>query len=286
MAKNHQTSMAKSIPHAVGASTLASLEGSTTSAAATAGASGGLKTGKQYTGQYLYDRFVDSPNKEEQTKMAIVRQMATALDTNSYKTLLSDFVAIARGYLDNAKERNDSPALIAELSAKFKTAQNHQSVMRSAYGAINFALPELEEQGYTSETGYQLVRVMANAALAAKKIKWDGSAIPDSVTVDRRKSAKQETQALEAVMAETPRNSGESLKQYLERVNGQVDTKIEQVRKDAEQARIKALALRFRELAGSLIDEVIEMVQTMPAAEEGPLTVAGSVAVQDDAVKH
>lgn len=283
--------IAQSINPAVGASTLASLEGRTTSEAAQSSAGAGtLKTGLKFTGQYLYDRFVAN-DKTEVTKLSIVREM-TGMEVAGFKAVLADFVKVAKGYMDNAEKASkaapDDVALSAtfrDLSAKYKTAQNHQNVMRNAYGALRFAPDELTANGYTEQTGYQVMRTISIAALKAKGIKWDGTAIPTNEVAAIRKVAAAETKALAEVMADTPRNDGESLKDYVVRMDDAVQARIKANQAERQAEQIKTLVARFRKEAGGLLDDVIQALMT--ADEEAPvLTVEGSAPLAAEAVKH
>lgn len=283
--------IAQSINPAVGASTLASLEGRTTSEAAQSSADAGtLKTGLKFTGQYLYDRFVAN-DKTEVTKLSIVREM-TGMEVAGFKAVLADFVKVAKGYMDNAEKASkaapDDVALSAtfrDLSAKYKTAQNHQNVMRNAYGALRFAPDELTANGYTEQTGYQVMRTISIAALKAKGIKWDGTAIPTNEVAAIRKVAAAETKALAEVMADTPRNDGESLKDYVVRMDDAVQARIKANQAERQAEQIKTLVARFRKEAGGLLDDVIQALMT--AEEEQPvLTVEGSAPLAAEAVKH
>ncbi len=289
MAKGKASQIAKSIAPEVGASVLASLETRTTTEAAQSSAGAGvLKTGLKFTGQYLYDRFVAN-DKTEVTKLAIVRDM-TGMEVSAFKAVLADFVKVAKGYADNAAEKNGKESAVArDLNAKLKTAYNHQSNMRNAYGAIRFAPVELVANGYTDDTGYLVMANIARAALKAKGIKWDGTALVSTELAAVRKTAQAESKALSEVMAEQPRNDGESLKDYVVRMDDAVQAKIKanQAEKQAEQ--VKTLVARFRKEAGGLLDVVIDAILTAEdtATEAEPvLTVKGSAPLAAEAVKH
>jgi len=286
MAKR-QSQVAKTIAPVVGQSVLASLESRTDTPAATAGRGAGLKTGTKFSGQYLYDRFVAN-DKTEVTKLDIVRTM-TELEVSTFKAVLADFVKVAKGYADNAVEKHGKDSAQAhELSAKLKTAQNHQANMRNAYGAIRFAPDELTANGYTESTGYLVMAKIASAALKAKGIKWDGSAIPSQELAQQRKVAAAESKALSEVMAQEPRKDGESLKDYVVRMDEAVTAKIKSNAQEREAKLISDLVAKFRKEAGSYLDDVIAAILTAETEQEHgeELTVEGSAPLAETAVKH
>lgn len=261
MAKKQQSAMARSIPAQVGASTLASLESQTTSEAAQAQAAVALRVGKQITGQYLFDRFV-ADSKADVTKMDIVRTAASAVDVLTFKKAVADMVGIAAAKVKQAKEADpSSPAEVAAYEARLKTAQNHQTVLRIGYGAIRFAPEQMTALGFDETTGYQLVRVIGLKALSEAGLKWDGSkAVTDPKAKAEQANSKAEAKALAQVMADNPRNSGESLPSYLERVGGAVDNRVKANREESEAKMIKDLAVRVRTQCGGLLDEVLQAI--------------------------
>ena len=127
------------------------------------------------TGQYLYDTFF--ADKADQTKMDIVRWAVANVDVAGFKSALRDFVEIAAKRGDAFK----------------KTAQNHQSVMRTAYGALKFAGQFLAEAGADKDTGYQAMRVIGKKALESAGVKWDGSKV---VKTDKDIALMDEAQAM------------------------------------------------------------------------------------------
>lgn len=299
--KPQATKIARSIAAAQGSSTIANLENRTTPEAAAAPRAPGLRVGQSFTGQYLWNRLI-ADDKAEQTKMDIVRAMVGALDVEQCKKVLADFVAIPTGYRDNLIKQlkkdgaynADKPTPeLATILAQLKTAQNHQSVLRVSYGAIKFCAPELASFGYTETTGYLVMQVIARKALAAKGIKWDGTKVLEQAQVERKAAAKQETKALEKVMEATPRADDESMPQYLDRCGGLVADQLAKDNAEREAQMIKDLAAKFRKMAGSLIDEVVDAVLRGEGIEqtEGDdvpeeLTIAGSVPAAAAAVHH
>lgn len=130
----------------------------------------GVVTGSQQvtgtariTGQYLYDLFFN--DNADRTKMDIVRNAVASVEVSTFKDALKDMVGIAAKHSDAYK----------------KTAQNHQSVMRIAYGAWRFAKDQLAELGADDKTGYQAMRVLGKQALDKAGLKWDGTKAAEKV---------------------------------------------------------------------------------------------------------
>ncbi len=253
--------IAASIPAKATDSTVANLDNKATTASATASTSGALKTGKAWTGQGLYDKLIGN-DKTEKTNMELVRDLVSRVDTASFKALLKDFVGVAQGYLDNAeKEHGKESPLLLPLRGRLKTAQNHQSVLRVAYGAIKFASDQLETLGYTSETGYQTMRVIGAKALELAGLKWDGSKAEEPAARKARIEKNAETQAIAEVMANTPRNDGESRGDYLNRVDKLVEETRARQQAEAHADAVKKLADKVIAMSGSMLAEVIAAVE-------------------------
>lgn len=292
MARNTQMSRdAGRTPAA--ANVLATLETRTTSEAAQAAPKAGLHTGRStnFSGQYLYDRFV-SNDKTEVTKLGIVRQMVDQLDVDEFKKVINDFVAVAAGFRDNritaekeagTYDKDKPSAVLADILAKYKTAQNHQTVMRLAYGALKFAPDELAANGYTENTGYQTMRVIASNALKAAGLKWDGTKLLAKTDQERKQKAKAESAALDKVMVANPRNPEETMPEYLSRVSGMVDEQVKADAKEHEDKLIEKIAKQVRASAGGLLDEVIQYLMTHPA---GTLDPEAAKEAAKTAVKH
>lgn len=162
----------------------------------------GIVTGSQavvgthrITGQYLYDRFMN--DEGERSKMDIVRYAVANITTEDFKGALKDFVAIAEKHGDATK----------------KTAQNHQTVMRIAYGAWKFAAPQLNMLGANDKTGYQAMRVLGKQALEKAGRKWDGS---KAEKVDKAIAAMDEASAmrLAEIRRDHPAEDGETPAQH------------------------------------------------------------------------
>ena len=159
------------------------------------------------TGQYLYDTFF--ADKADQTKMDIVRWAVANVDVAGFKSALKDFVEIA-----------------AKRGEAFKkTAQNHQSVMRTAYGAMKFAGQFLTEAGADKDTGYQAMRVIGKKALESAGVKWDGSKV---VKTDKDVALMDEAQAmrLAEIKRDNPIKQDETAIAYEQRMRAMLGAEI------------------------------------------------------------
>jgi hypothetical protein len=251
-------------------STIAKLDQHTTPEAANAPAKAGLKTGKAYTGQGLYDRLIVN-DKADKTNMELIRDILGKVDTASFKTLLKDFVGVAKGYLDNAEkaEPYDQTAHLT-AQARYKTAQNYQTRMRVIYGALKFASDQMDELGYTESTGWIAAYEMGGKALANAGFKWDGSKAEAPEVKAARLEKKAEADAIAEVMATMPKRDNESRADYLLRVDEAVDNVRKQQAEETKAKQVKAIADKVRAMAGSYLSEVIDMIEHDQAAVEQP----------------
>jgi hypothetical protein len=146
------------------------------------------------TGQFVYDNFV----KSDDTQVSRMNQMRviveTGLTADELKGALKDAVEIAH--------KVDVAAGVPEKErgSKRQQAMNVRTIMQNAYGALKLARVELEALGYSNETGYQEMRVLAKKALDAKGVKWDGKALPTDETKRAAKEAEDKA-ALKDAMA-------------------------------------------------------------------------------------
>lgn len=294
VAANKASKIASTIRAQVGASTIANMESRTNTAAATATRQVGLKTGSNFTGQYLYDRFVAN-DKTEVTKLEIVRKMVGALEVDDFKAAINGMVEIAASLRDKQiaaeKEagtynKDEQSAEVAAYAARHKTALNHQTVMRLAYGALRFANEALVAHGYNEETtGYQMMAVISRKTLADAGIKWDGSKIPEKSEIDRRKQSQAETQALAKIMANEPRTDEESMPTYLARVSAKVGDQLAKDNAEREQKMINDLVKKIRTMAGGMLDDVIEKL-LQPAPDTAVLDEEAAKEAAPQATKH
>lgn len=262
-------------------STIASLATRATSASATAGRAEALATGPNFTGQYLFDTFVGDTVKFESSKMDVVRQMVKSLDTASFKKVLGEFVSVAKGFHDNAINAAKQAGLydkeaptpeMEQTGARLKTARNHQTVIRIAYGALKFAPEELANHGGNAETGYLLMRVIGAKALAEKKLNWDGSKAEPAESREARRAQDAETKTMLEIQRENPKGEKESRSAYLDRIMKLTDKAMEEKRVEATAATIKTLAAKVRELTGPLFDDVIDALMQPEEVKPTPDT--------------
>lgn len=204
------------------------------------------------TGQYLFDRFVGDHDGDT-TRMDIVRYAIANIDTDSFKKALKDAVEIAAKHGDAAK----------------KTMQNHQTVMRLAYGAWKFAAPQLNQLGADDKTGYQAMRVLGKQALEKAGRKWDGS---KAEKVDKTAAAIDEASAmrLAELKRDNPKEDGESDSQYEMRVRTMLAQ--EMATEDGLAAvlaarEVSVLADKVRKLCADQLEEVMSLVLTQMQAE-------------------
>lgn len=183
-------------------SIITTLESRATTESATASTSDHVKGVARVTGQYIYDLFMN--DKGEQTKMDFVRFAVEHVEVDAFKKALKDFVEIA-------SKRGD---------AYKKTAQNHQSVMRTAYGAVRFAGEALSRLGGDATTGYQAMRVLGKQALKEAGLKWDGTLAPTEADAAVQAADKAQATALAGVRADTPMLPNESPFEYEQRCRG------------------------------------------------------------------
>lgn len=256
-------------------STIAGLATKASTASATAVRAAALKTGNNFTGQYLYDRFIGDSNKASVSMMDVVRQMVAALDVNKFKEILGDFVSVAKGYRDNAitaakeaggyDEKNPSVA-VASTKANYKTAQNQQTVMRIAYGAIKFANDELEKLGGSATTGFHLIRELGLKALSNKGLNWDGTKAETPEARAARAARKAEAEALLKVQEAHPQRDGEARAEYFTRIDKLVDKQLKEQAAEAHDAQVTDLAKRVLKLAKDSKVDIEELLDTLLTA--------------------
>lgn len=238
---------------------LADLESKTTTAAATASLDKAIRTGSSvnFSGQYLYDRFVNTASAEDLTKMALVRQMAAQLDFQTFKQNVGEMVKIAKEQADKDVGTN----MEAFSSARLKTAQNHQSVLRNVYGAIRLLPDQLAEAGVDETTGYHVINTIAKRVLVEAKLKWDGSKLEDRVERDKRMATKQEAKALAEVMGNNPKRDDESRAEYLARIDGLVEAYEAKAKAESDAEQLAAMVAKIKELAGDNLPAVLAALQ-------------------------
>lgn len=204
------------------------------------------------TGQYLYDRFVGDHDGDS-TRMSIVRYAVDNIDTDSFKKALKDAVEIAAKHSDAAK----------------KTMQNHQTVMRLAYGAWKFAPAQLNQLGADEKTGYQAMRVLGKQALEKAGRKWDGS---KADKVDKTAAAIDEASAmrLAELKRDNPIGADESATAYEMRMRTLLAQEMATEDGLAEvlaRREVSNLADKVRKLCGDQLEDVMGLVLTQMQAE-------------------
>ena len=235
-------------------SVLSTLDSRATTESATAGRTEHVAGVHRVTGQYMYEMFF--ADKGETTKMDFVRYCVANIDVGSFKAALKDFVEIAAKRGDAFK----------------KTAQNHQSVMRTAYGAWKFAAPHLNVLGADDSTGYQAMRVLGKQALEKAGRKWDGGIAPSKADKVSAQMDKAESLRLAEIRNENPQRDGESPHAWELRCRGLLAAEMaEDEGAGAERvlARLEVaeLADKVRKLCGDNLVAVLESLINDPTLE-------------------
>ena len=225
-------------------STLASLDSRATTESALASGKDTLGVAK-LTGQYLFERFCTDG---EQSKMDIVRWCVDHIEVAAFKTALKDMVAIAAKHSDAVK----------------KTAQNHQSVMRTAYGAWRFAKQALSDLGGDDNTGYQAMRVLGRQALKQAGVKWDGTPAPTETDAAVATMDKAQAHALAEIRKDNPARDGETPVEWEARCRGILAANMAEndayLAEIVEAQSVADLAAKVRKLCGDDLKAVLEHI--------------------------
>jgi hypothetical protein len=282
--------IARSVKAKATDSTIANLPEKGTSSSVRAAVSKELKTGPNFTGQYLFDRFImdKAEIKADNTKLDIVRQMVDALDPMQFGKIVSDFVAVAKGYADNAakaakdalRDKYDDkkpPFAVAEARGRLKTAQNHQTVMRTAYGVLKFAADELKTFVGDTEVGYRFFQ-SANgpAILKDKGINWDGTKAKPQADRQAVAMQREESEAMQEVMADNPRKENENRADYFARIDPHVTKRMDERAQERHQKTLVTLAEKVRAMAGNedMLAELLDLLLTGKPEVTGNPTAA------------
>lgn len=224
--------------------------------------------GMHLTAQYLYDQLIGN-TQAERTRMDIVKQAVDTIDTANFKKLLSDMVELANKIPDEKIKK-----------AKYKTAQNTQTVLRAAYGAIKFAPAALAEEGYNpASTGYNDMAVYSKNALKKANITWEGIA---KISADQKALDKQQVEdelVIKKLKADFPRLKSEDGKDFIEstvdyneRILNKLDEALEQHAKDTLATRVETACRKiiadFRPLIDGIGDELYKVLDKVIAEEE------------------
>jgi len=220
------------------------------------------------TGQYLFDRFIGNDDAEV-TKMGIVRQLVNQVDTQTFKKALKDMVEIAT----------------SKGEAVEKTARNHQTVMRIAFGALKFAQDKLAEQGYTDRTGYQVMRVIGKKALEAKGVKWDGSKVLNTEQKQMQSATKEAQKALAEVQRDNPQQIGESFGDWMARIQGAVENRLDADRKEKHYEALTKMADKIVEMAGDDLNTIVYILAKSGKVDMEQVQEALDQAAEDEAAQ-
>jgi hypothetical protein len=248
MAKTHTAAKGT-----MGNSPLASLAGRATTQSATATRDDTRAI--NFSGQYLLGKFVTE--KDETSKLDIIKAMIEQVDVQSLKQNLNDMVEMAAKIdIEAGIPENE----VTKRGPTWRTAANNRTVIQKVYGALRFAPEELKSLGYHDDMGYHACSAIAKKALETKQIKWDASTAKSPEQRDTDKQFRAEAKALKDVQAEHPRQPNETLVQYQQRTLGMVAEKIEQMQQDAEFEAIQMAAATLLEKGHDYAKAVAEAV--------------------------
>lgn len=279
-------------------STIASLPGKTDTETARAARAPGLKTGAKYTAQYLYDRFVNNTteNKADLTKMEMVVDMTHVMDITEFDATVNGMVGFARRNKDAAVAAakaagnydSENPTMpIRVAAAQLRTAQNHQTVMRTAWGALQFCAKELEAKQGDAPLSYRMIREIGSTLLADKGINWKGEKVASPSDRSARKEQELETAAMLDVQKANPRKEGESRADYFARIDEATETKMQELRSAERIKNLTKLVDKIRADAGSDLPDLIELLLNPPKPNEAPKAANNpAVKAQADAQLH
>lgn len=182
------------------------------------------------TGQGLWDVFMVA-NEGDKTRMGYVRSLVDTADALQIKGAVDSLIerAVKIDYPEGKPKK-------APRGNKEQQARNVGSTIKSAWGAMKFARDSLNSQGYSDETGWNVMRVMAPAALKSVGKTWDGINVPTEA--DREQAAltrqrKAETDAFIEATKENPRALNESFEGWQARVSIAARAKVEEARNEA-----------------------------------------------------
>ena len=199
------------------------------------------------TGQGLYDTFMVS-DKSEITRMDYIRSLVDKADADQIKGACDNLVKKARDV--------DYPAGKGKGDArgpKEQQAMNVRTLVQQAWGALKHARTALDASGYTDETGYQAMRVLAKRALDESGKTWQGYAVPtaaDKAAKALAREQKAEKDILVDVMKQMPRMPNESLLAYNTRVAQAAESAVNVAHENAEANFAKELATSILEKQG------------------------------------
>jgi hypothetical protein len=239
-----------------GNSPLANLASKTDTKTATAASVSHLPT-KNFTGQYFLQRFVTE--KDEKTKLEIIKAATQAVDANTLKKSLDDMVSMA-GKIDM---QNGIPEKeVTKRGPVYKTAANNAAVIKKVYGALRFAQDALIAHGFNDTTGYHAASLLSKKALETKEIKWTGEKAKNKAQRDQDAFFREEARALGELKKVMPRNENESLLDYTQRLAQHVPDQIEQNRNEKLMENIDKEIERVLAMGKDIAKAIAEAVLT------------------------
>lgn len=197
------------------------------------------------TGQYLHDTFC-AVSEEAKTRMDAIRGLVGKADALQMKGACDAMVklAVALDYPEGKPKK-------ADRLAKEQSAMNARTIILSAWGALEYASETLTAIGYTDNTGYQEMRVLAKKALETAGIKWDGERLAtdaEKAVAALKRDQKAETDALVKVQQDNPRAVGETLADWNTRTFALAETAM-------QSARADKTAETVAKIVGSLVEK-------------------------------
>lgn len=270
---------------ATGENPIVALQSKADTTSVRAARSVGLKTGANYTGQYLYDRFVNdkSENKADVTKMDIVRDMVNVMDANEFGVTVDGMVGCANREYKAAVEAakaagnydSENPTWpVREAQARLRTARNHKTVMQNAFGALKFCADELKAKLGDAPLAYRMIREIGSKLLADKGITWKGEKVVAPADRAAKREQDTETAAMRKVQDANPRQPGETLGQYFTRMEKEVARQMEEIRTADAIKHRASLAEKIRAMCGADLPDVIDMLLSGPEPEAAPASSA------------
>lgn len=231
-------------------STLANLESTATTGTAT-----GAEKQKpvNYSGQYLYDRFIVN-NAEDRTLMDIIRAASNAVDVASFKAATTEMVKLASEVEKKAGyTKNEGP--------QYRTAVNYRTYMTRCFGALRFASEQLTELGYTDKTGLNQATVLARKALEIAKRNWDGTEAESDASKKLRLKTNKENAALKVIQKANPRQENEDIVAYTRRTASMVAKHLKDEAKLEVEAtvetKVKELLDMGTDAAQAILDQLV-----------------------------
>lgn len=159
------------------------------------------------------------------TKLTLLREMASQLTCEQFKEeakkaqTIADTIDAANGFKkpEDAKGQAQYGAVRQVLNARLSEA-------KALFGVLKASPDSLKEKGYAAALK------ASREWLKAQGLKWDGSKAP----TDEQKAAKDVQKAMADAMKNNSQHPGESLKDYMARLETLVEEQLEE-NKEAKQ---------------------------------------------------